>query len=506
MLDDKLAAYCRALPKVELHAHIHGSIRPSTLEEVLQDEAELNGTEPLRLPKNRSLDECFEMFGLIHQVVVSRRVLRRVVIEAVEDFAAENVKYLELRSTPRDLARDGATRADYVDEVVSALQECHARRDLDVEVRLLLSINRNQPLHLAEDTVAMALERKHERKCPFIVGIDLSGNSERPDCEFYRFEQVLERARAGGLKLAVHFAEHFDDQESARILNFGPDRLGHACCLPEPLYAKMLALRIPVEVCLTSNVHTLARYRRGGDCKCPSDAKLEVSGLCECGFTSHPHGKLLANERGQEQQLGVYPLCLCTDDYGVLDTTLSTEYLRAARAFALSKARLLEIAKAPIDTIFDHSQVARLKVLFEKQGTASERPMASRALLPVIVAVFSVCVAAIDASNATESAAALVFDIPECTRDQLQLGEAILTTEPNTLRCEDKIGIKSGMLLQSADAADELCGEQICLTALRTLLFTLPNCRYELWGLKFSAAKFLQHCGIATNATGIAVR
>lgn len=184
VLGPALAAYCRALPKVELHAHIHGSIRPSTLAQVLQDEAQRNGTQPLQLPRNRSLEECFEMFGLIHQVVVSRRVLRRIVIEAVEDFAAENVKYLELRSTPRDLPQDGATRADYVDEVVSALDECRARKDLDIEVRLLLSINRNQSLLLAEDTVDMALERKNKQNCPFIVGIDLSGNSERPESEF----------------------------------------------------------------------------------------------------------------------------------------------------------------------------------------------------------------------------------------------------------------------------------------------------------------------------------
>lgn len=71
----------------------------------------------LRLPKYRNLDKCFEMFGLIHQVVTSRRTLRQIVIEAVEDFYKDNVKYLELRSTPRDLPKDGASRADYVDEV-----------------------------------------------------------------------------------------------------------------------------------------------------------------------------------------------------------------------------------------------------------------------------------------------------------------------------------------------------------------------------------------------------
>ncbi|KUF64878.1 hypothetical protein AM587_10017703 [Phytophthora nicotianae] len=101
------------------------------------------------------------------------------------------------------------------------------------------------------------------------------------------------------------------------------------------------------------------------------------------------------------------------------------------------------------------------------------------------------------ASNGTE--AATVYDIPECTQDQLNLGEAILTTEPSTLQCEKKFGIKSGMLLQSADAADEFCAEQACLNSLRTLFSTLPNCRYELWGLKYSATKFLNHCGFSTD-------
>ncbi|RLN89217.1 hypothetical protein BBJ28_00002627 [Nothophytophthora sp. Chile5] len=366
--DGHLAEFCRALPKVELHAHIHGSIRPATLEEILQDEARLNGTAPLQLPTKRGLDECFEMFGLIHQVVVSRRILRRIVVEAVEDFAAENVRYLELRSTPRELPRDGATREEYVAEVLSALEECRARQDLEIEVRLLLSINRNQPLHLAEHTVSMALERKNKLNCPFTVGIDLSGNSERPDSEFHRFEHVLERARAGGLRLAVHFAEHFDDEEATRILAFGPDRLGHACCLPEPLYAKMLELRVPVEVCLTSNVHTLARFRDGDDCSCASHDKDAISGLCACSFASHPHGKLLTGERGQDHPTaGNYPLCICTDDYGVLGTTLSTEYVRAAKAFGLNESRLRAIARAAVPLVFDQSQIAKLTALFTRE-------------------------------------------------------------------------------------------------------------------------------------------
>lgn len=75
-MDGKFAAYCKALPKVELHAHIHGSIRPSNLEELLQVEAKLKGTEPLRLPKNRSIF-CDELVQ-VHQSLYSNSTLRRL--------------------------------------------------------------------------------------------------------------------------------------------------------------------------------------------------------------------------------------------------------------------------------------------------------------------------------------------------------------------------------------------------------------------------------------------
>ncbi|KAE9047036.1 hypothetical protein PF010_g411 [Phytophthora fragariae] len=124
-------------------------------------------------------------------------------------------------------------------------------------------------------------------------------------------------------------------------------------------------------------------------------------------------------------------------------------------------------------------------------------------LVFALAAAASVVVVASQSTNATDAAVALVYDIPECTDDQLNIGESILITEPSTLQCEAKFGIATGMLLQSASMADELCSEQCCLNALRTLYATLPNCRYELWGLQYSASKFLNHCGIATNTSTI---
>lgn len=354
--------WCWRIPKIELHAHINGSIRPSTLQELLVDEAKRTNTPARSLPAHRSLDECFEMFYLIHQVVNSRHVLRRIVIEAIEDFAAHNVKYLELRSTPRELKRDNTSRADYVAEVVGAIEECHSRQDLDIQVRLLLSINRNQSLALAEDTVQMAIEWKI--RSPLIVGIDLSGHSELPNSEFHRFENVLILARNHGLKLAVHFAEHFDDAEAERIMSFLPDRVGHACCLSDTHYEQLMTLRLPIEVCLTSNTHTLARYKKGKHCDCLG-TKEESYEKCLCAYKAHPHHEVVALHSSSSSPIAAYPLCICTDDCGVLNTTISLEYVRAAQAFNLTQPQLKALAQGAIQLIFDETAKSSLNRTFE---------------------------------------------------------------------------------------------------------------------------------------------
>ncbi|MCO5603662.1 hypothetical protein L7F22_057813 [Adiantum nelumboides] len=100
-------AWCRALPKVELHAHLNGSVRSSTLVELasgLGEKGLINFPEvqAIILKGNRSLAECFKLFDLIHLLTTDHNIITRITKEVVEDFAAENVVYLELRTTPKN--------------------------------------------------------------------------------------------------------------------------------------------------------------------------------------------------------------------------------------------------------------------------------------------------------------------------------------------------------------------------------------------------------------------
>ena len=97
--------FIRSLPKAELHAHLHGSISDQTILEL----AEMHGSSKreidemrVELEAPRNTKQCFKLFGMIHKVVTTHEAVTRVTYEALKDFADDNVKYIELRTTPRE--------------------------------------------------------------------------------------------------------------------------------------------------------------------------------------------------------------------------------------------------------------------------------------------------------------------------------------------------------------------------------------------------------------------
>ena len=115
-----------------------------------------------------------------HKVLISLQITSDV----VKEFAADNVKYLELRTTPRNVAR--MTKASYVDSVLKAIRDSSA--GLDIVVRLLLSVDRQSSLSDAWDTFKMveAYTMKSEN---IVVGIDFCGN---PSVSCFPFRVVYQ--------------------------------------------------------------------------------------------------------------------------------------------------------------------------------------------------------------------------------------------------------------------------------------------------------------------------
>jgi adenosine deaminase len=313
--------FCKSLPKIELHSHLNGSIRISTLEELI----EKAGGTPFA-SKTRTLEDCFQLFNLIHKHVVSSEHIRRVIREVVEDYVAENTIYLELRTTPRalsDFIAEGKRK--YVEVLLEEVKEINEKYAGKIEVRILLSVNRRYPVEEAKEIVDLAIEMKE--KSEFLVGVDFSGH---PNADgFSVFKDLFDQVRASGLKISVHFAEVFNSQDTREILDFAPDRLGHGCCIDEENHDLFFSKRIPLEICPTSNLMT----------------RPEID-----SYSNHPVGDLLEVN---------YPVSINTDDRGVFNVSLSQEYFNVASAFKLSKQKLIDLTLTSVDHTFSNGELGK---------------------------------------------------------------------------------------------------------------------------------------------------
>ncbi|XP_030832661.1 adenosine deaminase-like protein [Strongylocentrotus purpuratus] len=328
--------YCQQLPKVELHAHINGSISPSTLQKlavktnsssdksVKETLNEIHRWRTLVEKRERqTMNGCFQTFKLIHRVIKDVKAVSMVTYDVIKEFASDGVKYLELRSTPRDDATNGMTKRLYIDAVMKGIELCELD-GIDTIVKFLPSIDRRMSLEEAGEVVSLALEYQASTdKC---VGLDLSGDPQFGDVK--ALVPLLQRARNHGLKLAIHTAEHQGCNEESRILlGIPPDRIGHGTCLhPEAggdqdLVDTVVRSNIPIEMCLTSNLI-------GGAVESPA---------------SH-HLKYWMNKN--------HPCVICTDDKGVFSTNLSEEYLLAADTFNLSRHDVWDMSEGAVDCIF----------------------------------------------------------------------------------------------------------------------------------------------------------
>ncbi|KAJ0983202.1 hypothetical protein J5N97_011457 [Dioscorea zingiberensis] len=338
---------CRELPKIELHAHLNGCVRDSTLLEL----AKLLGAtdvEDVILKKGRSLKECFQLFDLYHILTTDHAILTRITQEVIEDFASENVVYLELRTTPKKNEAKGMTKRSYMEAVIDGLRAIdtvevaflpaansenligslpndithNETQRKKIFVRLLLSIDRRETTAAAMETVNLALEMKDMG----VVGIDLSGNPEVG--EWQTFLPALQHAKEKGLPVTLHCGEVPNNKEIHSMLDFYPQRIGHACYLEEEHWKKLKASKIPVEICLTSNYRT-----------------ERISTIKEHHFAD------LYNAN--------HPVSLCTDDVGLFSTDLTKEYDLAASTFGFNKEEVFQLSRNVIKFVFADDDVKR---------------------------------------------------------------------------------------------------------------------------------------------------
>nr|XP_025969231.1 adenosine deaminase-like protein isoform X2 [Dromaius novaehollandiae] len=324
--------FYRELPKVELHAHLNGCISSATMKKLMAQKPYLqiqNGMTVIDKGKKRTLDECFQMFQIIYQITTRTEDILLITKDVIKEFADDGVKYLELRSTPREEKATGMTKRMYVETVLEGIKQCK-EEGLDIDVRLLIAINRRGGPAVAKQTVKLAEEFLLSTD-GVVVGLDLSGDPTAGHGQ--DFLEPLSEAKKAGLKLALHLSEIPNQEEETKILlGLPPDRIGHGTFLnsattgSEELVPLVRQNHIPIELCMTSNI------------------KTQTVPSCD------------KHHFGYWYNIG-HPAVLCTDDKGVFATDLSQEYELVAKTFNLTRSQMWDLSYESINYIFASSMV-----------------------------------------------------------------------------------------------------------------------------------------------------
>uniref|UniRef100_A0A7N9IEU4 N6-Methyl-AMP deaminase n=1 Tax=Macaca fascicularis TaxID=9541 RepID=A0A7N9IEU4_MACFA len=248
------------LPKVELHAHLNGSISSHTMKKLIAQKPDLKIHDQMTVidkGKKRTLEECFQMFQTVHQLTSSPEDILMVTKDVIKEFADDGVKYLELRSTPRRENATGMTKKTYVESILEGIKQSK-QENLDIDVRYLIAVDRRGGPLVAKETVKLAEEFFLSTE-GIVLGLDLSGDPTVGQAKDF-MEPLLE-AKKAGLKLALHLSEIPNQKKETQILlDLLPDRIGHGTFLNSgergslDLVDFVRQHRIPLELCLTSNV------------------------------------------------------------------------------------------------------------------------------------------------------------------------------------------------------------------------------------------------------------
>ncbi len=303
----------RLLPKAELHTHLDGCLRPATLLELSAEAGvPLSARTPaevadLMLVRHaRNLDEYLERYINTVRALQSRAALTRVARELMEDAEADGIRYIEIRFCPA-LHTPGVSLEEALEAVLEGMRNGTGRIRGQIIACGLRTLPPSTSLAIAR---AAARYRDHG-----VVAFDLAGSEAGhppgPHAEAFR------AARDAGLRITCHAGEAAGAQSVREALDVcGAERIGHGVRLGEDpaLQEEVRTRGVPLEVCLTSNLHT------------------------------HTVTDLAAHPAIGYAAAGV-PITLNTDSRLMDRTTLTDEYWIAHTVLGLDAATIARIAR-----------------------------------------------------------------------------------------------------------------------------------------------------------------
>jgi adenosine deaminase len=259
----------RAAPKVLLHDHLDGGLRPTTVIELAAEQGyrDLPTTDAAELAAwfvegaaHRSLPRYLEPFQHTVGVMQTPEALRRVAVECAEDLAEDGIVYAEVRFAPELHLERGLSPDEVVDAVLSGFEA--ARPSRPITVGLLLTAMRTA----ANSTEIAELALRHRDRG--VVGFDIAGSEAgHPPT---RHLDAFRRIAGANHHITIHAGEAFGLPSIWEAIQIcGAERLGHGVRIVDDievdgdgtvrlgqLAAFLRDRRVPLEMCPTSNVHT----------------------------------------------------------------------------------------------------------------------------------------------------------------------------------------------------------------------------------------------------------
>ena len=313
----------RRLPKAELHCHLDGSLRPETMLELAREygirmpAGDANTLrEYMTVRDARTLEDYLARFDVTLSLMQRAEAIERVAFELAEDAQRDGVLYIEVRFAPVLNVRQGLQTHDVVEAAVRGLQR--AERQHGVIGRVIVTAMRNMPTDVSMELARLAVAYKDRG----VVGFDLAGGEQGNPAS--RHARAFEHARANDMACTCHAGEG-DGGQSVReaVHACGAHRIGHGTRLFEDpsLFDYMNDRRIPIEICITSNVQT----RAAGS------------------YESHPVRQYF--------DAGL-PVVLNTDNRLMSATTLTDEYVHAAAKLSFTFEELARVAMNGFESAF----------------------------------------------------------------------------------------------------------------------------------------------------------
>jgi adenosine deaminase len=308
----------KSLPKVLLHEHLDGAMRPLTVIELARvaGYGQLPTEDPEELAhwfhqgaNQGSLPKYLEGFAHTIAVLQSEEALEQAAYEQAEDLSRDGVVYFETRFAPIFHTRLGLTQQQVVAAVLKGLER--GRKDFGISSGLILCAMRNMDVSLEMAELAVDFRERG------VVGFDLAG--EEGGYPPKKHVDAFHYIQRQNFNITIHAGEGFGKESIWQAIQYcGAHRIGHGTRLVDDIAVMdgkavklgdlaqyVLDKRIPLEICLLSNVHTGATR----------------------SLDEHPF-KVLYREK--------FRVTLNTDNRLMSDTTMTKEFEAARDAFGLA--------------------------------------------------------------------------------------------------------------------------------------------------------------------------